>query len=616
MSTVSPHRGAIHCLPKANVSFGNGVPYAGDFEDGYYCGDDGVAEARHVFLDGNDLAARFAGGGHLTIAETGFGTGLNCLAVMTLLERHPGMQIDYISIERFPLTVDQMQAAHMAFPELEPQAVALRRALPPRWPGYHVVPLCDGRMTLHLHYAEIGDVLPHLDFLADAWFLDGFAPSRNPDMWSQAILGHVGRLTRPRGTLASFTAAGHVRRGLEAAGFAITRRPGFGRKREMITGLRLGVEEAGSDQPRKVAVIGSGIAGASVAAGLRRRGCVPVVLDAGSAAGSGASGNRMALQSPKLTIDHNPMSQLSLSCLSLAARLSDLADATVGKGVVAFDAPERIAKRHQVFRTQQWPSDLLAAGTGDYAPPGLSDDPGDEAIICQGARAIRPDRLLGYLLNGTEPVYDFLVDSISAHADGARLTSEDGRDVDADAVVIATGADMSALLAGYDWQLPIETTHGLVSQVPTNAAMATLDRGVSFGGYLTPALAGRHDLGATFWPDPAMAVDAQAIADGHHHNLALLAGSALVAPFGMDATSFGARVSRRASLPDRRPVIGCPDPDLGRWLFVFGGLGARGFTLAPLLGDLLAADILGRPVPLPVPQWNGIQAARYSVAAG
>ena len=616
MSTDSPHRGAIHALPKANISFRGGVPYAGDFEDGYYGGEDGVAEARHVFLDGNGLAARFASGGHLTIAETGFGTGLNCLAVMALLERHPQMQIDYISIERFPLTVDQMQAAHTACPELEQQAVALRRALPPRWPGYHLVSLCDGRMTLHLHYAEIGDLLPHLDFLADAWFLDGFAPSRNPDMWSQAILGHVGRLTRPHGTVASFTAAGHVRRSLEAAGFVIARRPGFGRKREMITGHRAGVEDAGSSPPRKVAVIGSGVAGAAVAAGLQRRGCVPVVLDAGRAAGSGASGNRMALQSPKLTVDHNPMSQLSLACLSLAARLSDLADATVGKGVIAFDVPERIAKRHEVFRTQNWPSDLLAAGTGGYAPPALSDDPGDEAIYYQGARAIRPDRLLSYLLNGTEPVYDFPVDSIAAHAGGVRLTSRDGRHVEADAVVIATGADMSALLAGCGRQLPLETTHGLVSQVPTNEEMSNLDRGVSFGGYLTPALAGRHDLGATFWRDPAMVVDAQAIADGHHHNLALLAGSALGAPFGMDATSFGARVSRRASMPDRRPVIGCLDTDIGRWLFVFGGLGARGFTLAPLLGDLLAADILGRPVPLPVPQWNGIQAARYSVVAG
>ncbi|MEX0502201.1 tRNA (5-methylaminomethyl-2-thiouridine)(34)-methyltransferase MnmD [Alphaproteobacteria bacterium LSUCC0719] len=615
MSTASPHRGAIYDLPEPNVSFRDGVPYAGDFEDGYYGGEDGVAEARHVFLDGNDLATRFGDSGHLTIAETGFGTGLNCLAVMALLENHPDMQLDYISIERFPLTVDQMQSAHRACPELDRQAAALRRALPPRWPGYHVVPLCDGRMTLHLHYAEIGEVLPDLDFLADAWFLDGFAPSRNPDMWSPEILGHVARLTRPQGTLASFTAAGHVRRNLEAAGFAITRRPGFGRKREMITGRRTGVEEAGSGQPRKVAVIGSGIAGASVAAGLRRRGCVPVILDSGSAAGSGASGNRMALQSPKLTVDHSPMSQLSLSCLSLAARLSDLAGATVGRGVVAFDAPERIAKRHEVFRTQQWPSDLLVAGTGDYSSATTPDGRGDDAIFYHGARAIRPDSLLTWLLAGTDPVYDFPVDGIIADAGGVLLTSRDGRRVEADKVVIATGADMSSMLAVCGRQMPLETTHGLVSQVPTNAAMSSLDRGISFGGYLTPAMAGRHDLGATFWRDPAMEVDAQTVTDGHHHNLTLLAGSALGKPFGMDSTSFGARVSRRASLPDRRPVLGCLGADIGERLFVLGGLGARGFTLAPLLGDLLAADILGRPVPLPVSQWHGIQAMRYIAAA-
>jgi len=110
-----------------------------------------------------------------------------------------------------------------------------------------------------------------------------------------------------------------------------------------------------------------------------------------------------------------------------------------------------------------------------------------------------------------------------------------------------------------------------------------------------------------------MEVDAKAITDGHHHNLTLLAGSALGTPFGMDSTAFGARVSRRASLPDRRPVLGCLGADIDERLFVLGGLGARGFTLAPLLGDLLAADILGRPVPLPVSQWHGIQAARYIV---
>jgi len=605
MSPVSPHCGAIYELPMARISFRDGVPHADDFADGYYGGAEGLAEARHVFLDGNDLAARFATDDHLTIAETGFGTGLNLLAVMVLLERHPDMQIDYISVERSPLTDDQMQAAQGAFAELVRPAAALRRALPSRWPGYHLVPLCDGRLTLHLHYGEIDALLPRLEFQADAWFLDGFAPSRNPDMWSPGILGHVGRLTRPGGTLASFTAAGHVRRGLEAAGFAITRRPGFGRKREMITGIRSGGVATGLQHPpRQVVVIGGGIAGASVAAGLRRRGCRPVILDAGAAAGSGASGNRMALQSPKLTVDHNMMSQLSIACLSWASRLSDLANAIVGEGVVAFDAPERMAARHEIFRTQRWPADLLTAGTGGYDVAGASEV---GAIHYRMARAIRPDMLLAHLFGDLDPVYDFVVERIVADTDGAALHAGDGRQVTAEAIVIAGGADIAGLLSACDSALPFEITHGLVSQVPTNDAMAGLDRGISFGGYLTPALEGRHDLGATFWRDPAMAGDAASIASGHDHNLGLL-GSAIGAPFGNNSADFGARVSRRASLPDRRPVVGRHSERI----FILGGLGARGFTLAPLLGDLLAATILGRPVALPGPQWHAIQPARYS----
>jgi tRNA 5-methylaminomethyl-2-thiouridine biosynthesis bifunctional protein len=608
MPPASPHCGAIYELPMATVSFRDGIPHADDFADGYYGGAEGLAEARHVFLDGNDLGARFAAGDHLTIAETGFGTGLNCLAIMALLERHPDMQIDYVSVERSPLTDDQMQAAHGAFPELAHPAAALRRALPPRWPGYHLVPLCDGRLTLHLHYGEIGVLLPQLDFQADAWFLDGFAPSRNPDMWAPDILDHVGRLTHPGGTLASFTAAGHVRRGLAAAGFTITRRPGFGRKREMITGIRSGGAVAGlRNAPRKVAIIGGGIAGASVAAGLRRRGCRPVILDAGGAAGSGASGNRMALQSPKLTVDHNPMSQLSASCLSWASRLSDLANATVGEGVVAFDAPTRLAARHGIFRTQRWPADLLTAGTGGYDVPGVSDV---AAIHYRMARAVRPDLFLAHLFAGLDPVYDFAVERITADTEGAALHARDGRQVNADAIVIAGGADITGLLSACDRELPFEITHGLVSQVPTNDAMAGLDRGVSFGGYLTPALEGRHDLGATFWRDPVMGDDAASIASGHDHNLGLLAG-ALGTPFGNDVSAFGARVSRRASLPDRRPVAGSLGGRFADRLFILGGLGARGFTLAPLLGDLLAAAILGRPVVLPAPQWQAIRPARY-----
>ena len=608
MTPASPHRGADYDLPMPNVSFRDSGPYAGDFEDGYYGGADGLAEARHVFLDGNGLMARFADSTHLTIAETGFGTGLNCLAVMALLDRHPGMHLDYVSIERFPLTDEQLARSHAAFPELERHAAALRRSLPPRWPGYHMAVPGDGRLTLHLHYGKVGEVLPQLDLAVDAWFLDGFAPSRNPDMWSDEVLGHVGRLARPGGTLASFTAAGRVRRGLEAAGFTVERRPGFGRKREMIMALRSGGEVSSPVRPRQVAVIGGGIAGAAVAAGMLRRGCAPLVLDAGPAPGSGASGNRMALQSPKLTLDHNPMSRLSASCLSWAMRLSDQAGATVGNGVVAFDAPARLAARHEVFRTQRWPSDLLEAGTGGYAFTGTH---GTDAIHYAGARAIRPALLLAHLLAGVDRVQGFSVDSLVIGSDGVELRARDGRKVAADAAVLAAGADMSGLLAACGRDMPFEITHGLVSQVPTTDRMAGLDRGVSFGGYLTPALDGRHDLGATFWRDPESATDKAGVTDGHAHNLGLLA-AALGTPFGDDTGLFGARISRRASPPDRRPVVG----RVADGLFILGGLGARGFTLAPLLGDLLAGDIVGRPVPLPASQWTPIQPGRYDRAAG
>lgn len=607
MSSSSPHRGAIHDLQVANVGFRDGIPYAVDFEDGYYGGEDGLAEARHVFLAGNDLEERLASASHVTIAETGFGTGLNCLAVMALLDRHRDVQIDFVSVERFPLDGDQMRLAHLAFPEVATHAAALRRALPPRWPGYHLVPLCDGRVTLHLHYGEIGDVLPELDLDVDAWFLDGFAPARNPGMWTPEILAEIGRLTRPGGTLASFTAAGHVRRGLEAAGFTIKRRAGFGRKREMIRGDRVGVPPEPRASVRRVAVVGGGIAGAAVAAGLHRRGALPVILDAGSSAGSGASGNRMALQSPKLTIDHNSMSRLSVSCLSSASRLSDLAGATVGKGVLALDAPARLAARHDVFRTQQWPMDLMAPGTSDQQLPGGDHD---GSVYHAGARVIRPAALLAHLLDGLNIEYDFVVSGMTDGVDGVCLHAGGGRRITVDAVVIATGADMAGLLGPRGIDLPLEVTHGLVSQVPTNDVMAGLDMGVSFGGYLTPKLDGRHDLGATFWRDPALSVGAGAITAGHEHNLALLSG-ALGAPFGNDISTFGSRISRRASLPDRRPIAG----RIGDGVYILGALGARGFTLAPLLGDLLAAGILGRPMPMPRSLRAGFLPARYLGAA-
>ncbi|MEC7440610.1 MAG: tRNA (5-methylaminomethyl-2-thiouridine)(34)-methyltransferase MnmD, partial [Pseudomonadota bacterium] len=445
MAAQSPHLGADYDLPRADLAFRDGVPFAAAFDDGYYNADDGLAESRHVFLDGNGLSARMRELRHLTIAETGFGTGLNLLAVMAEMNRHPELRLDYISFEGFPLTAEQMEQAHAPFTAVAAEAAALRAALPPRWPGYHLVQLCGGRLTLHLHYGEIGDMLPSLDFRADCWFLDGFAPARNPSMWTAENLSHVGRLTRPGGSLASFTAAGDVRRSLEAAGFAVERVPGYGRKRQMIRGRRSGDRDDQPMPPSRIAVIGGGIAGAAAAAGLRRRGAEVVLLEAGTGIGEGASGNRMALQSPRLTIDHNAMSRLSAACLSFAARLSDLSGATMAKGVLALDAPERMAARHHVFRGQAWPVDLLRAAGPEDLP--ASVDESGSAIVYPFGRVIRPDMLLPCLMGDTQLVSGFEVASIDAGEDSLLIAAKDGRQRQADAVVLASGADLGQMMA-------------------------------------------------------------------------------------------------------------------------------------------------------------------------
>ena len=631
MTRASPHLHADYDLPSPQIEMQDGVPHATLFGDSYYNADDGLAETRHVFLDGNDLPERMAAASHLTIAETGFGTGLNLLAVMAEMKRHAHLQLDYISFEAQPMDAAMMAATHAAFPEIAVEAEALRAALPPRWPGYHLVVLCAGRLTLHLHYGEVGTMLPMLDMAVDSWFLDGFAPARNPSIWTADILMEIGRLTVPNGSFASFTVAGSVRRGLEVAGFAVEKAPGYGRKRNMIRGRKAGHAPEGSASeksglgksglgksaperaaPARIAIIGAGIAGAALAAGLLRRGATPLLVDSADVPARAASGNRAALQSPRLTVDHNPMSRLSAACLSWAARASDAADAVLASGVLAMDAPERMAARHAVFRQQNWPDSLLRA-----ADPAMLAKAGGNmkatGIFYTYGRAIRPAVLVNALADGAEFTGGFDLANIDTSGNAVRLLSSDGRELQADAVVLAGGARLASLLRLAGGDMPVEVTRGQVSHVPATRSSAQLDCGVSYGGYMTPAYDGLHEMGATFSRDPDAPEDdaPEDEAAAHAHNFALLPDGLKQIFNGVMPADPGLRTSYRASLADRRPVMG----RVGDNVWMLGGLGARGFTLAPLLGEMLAAEILQRPVPLARDQRAGIAASRYVQAA-
>lgn len=203
-----------------------GIPVSQQFNDPYFSLNGGLDETRHVFLAGNDLPARLHPGFH--VAELGFGTGLNLLALAQIATQ----PIRFTSFEAYPMDLPQLAQAHAAFPELAALTAELRAGYPAR--RFRV-----GQVQAEILIGDARDLLPGWDGAADAWFLDGFSPAKNPELWGEALMGEVGAHTAPGGTFATYSAAGHVRRALGAAGFAVTRAPGYAGKRHMSRGTRL-----------------------------------------------------------------------------------------------------------------------------------------------------------------------------------------------------------------------------------------------------------------------------------------------------------------------------------------------------------------------------------------
>ncbi len=241
----------LHHVPTgfARPAWEGDVPVSVQHADPYYARADGLAEARHVFLAGNDLPARFRPG--FAIAELGFGTGLNVLAAWTAW-RAAAVQgpLRVVSFEIAPMACDDMARAHAAFPELAAMSAALLRDWPTAPDGALRLALDDLELTVIV--GDVRDTLPAWRGVADAWFLDGFAPARNTEMWGADVLDCLARRTAPGGTVATYSAAGHVRRALETGGFDVARVSGWGAKRHMTrAGLRADAARPEGAGPRR-----------------------------------------------------------------------------------------------------------------------------------------------------------------------------------------------------------------------------------------------------------------------------------------------------------------------------------------------------------------------------
>ena len=228
----------------ANIEWRDGQPYSIDFNDIYFSTDNGIQETKYVFLAQNELSERFAAlkNKRFTIIETGFGTGLNfyCTASQWLESSPTDKNLHFVSIEKFPLNIADLQKVAQIWPQLTPIALALLQQYSALKQGLNTFHLFDKCIQLDLWVGDVAEVLPKLECSADAWFLDGFAPAKNAEMWSSHILEHVARLSQTNTTFATFTSAGDVRRGLQAVGFEVKKQAGFGKKREMLRGIFAG----------------------------------------------------------------------------------------------------------------------------------------------------------------------------------------------------------------------------------------------------------------------------------------------------------------------------------------------------------------------------------------
>ncbi len=637
-------------------------PRSEAFEDIYFSRSGGLAETRYVFLEGNRLPEAWEKSEKpvFSIAETGFGTGLNFLVTWQKWRqaRTENRRLHFISVEKFPLLREDLSRAHSGWAELEDLALQLRANHPPPLPGLHRLVFDEGNVCLDLYYGDVAEALQQLsqqdDLTVDAWYLDGFAPSRNEDMWIEPLYEYMGQSSAPATTVATFTAAGHVRRGLESAGFTMCKIPGFGSKREMLTGTYTGttpppptertpwhIARPSNRQEDRAIVIGAGLAGSHAAAALARRNWQVTVIDEGEIA-NGASGNLQGILYTRLSHRRSALNGWSLHSFSFATRCYRnmleaglLEEGTEGELCGALQLMSPPASDHPLWQTLASLPEFARMIDSEEAAT-LAGIPCGEALYFPTAGWVKPPAVCKALLNsGNIVVHTGLFTETLEYSDEEwRLLDNDGNAIaSAPVLIIATGST-SARWPQSNW-LPLQTIRGQVSHIRSES-LSPLKRVICHDGYISPALEDEHCIGATF----DIGDTAQEVRSGDHRKN--LEGLMRALPqlssqlSALNPESFTGRVGFRAASPDYLPIVG-PVPDFERFcndyaalrrnarkplahhgsflpgLYLSTGHGSRGLTSCPLSAELLAAQICAERWPISDELVRALSPARFPI---
>jgi tRNA 5-methylaminomethyl-2-thiouridine biosynthesis bifunctional protein len=656
----------------ARWSFGphDGVPYSPDYDDRYHPRAGALAQTRHVFLAGNGLPERWQGRGRFVVLETGFGLGNNFLATWAAWRADPQRctQLHFVSIERHPLRRADLERVHADSP-LRALADALIDAWPPLTPNLHPLSFDNGQVQLLLAFGDVASLLPQLRLEADAFFLDGFAPAHNPEMWQARVCKALARLAARGATVATWSAAREVRDGLRSAGFEPRLAAGIGGKRD-ITLARYAPAFAprrapamprrpapapapsGQVRPQHALVIGAGLAGCAAAWALAEQGWHSTLIDRHATPAQEASGNPGGLFHGIFNPQDGVHARFNRAAglqarQAVMAAIADHGAAGAADGLLRLepDATDASELREQLARSGL-PAEYLQLLDADEASAKCGFALRHPAWFYPGGGWVDPGALArSYLARAGGAARfcgDSEVHSIAREPDGWAARDPHGRLIErAEALVLANAFDALRLLGEPGW--PVHQARGQISIAPAGAGgllphLPTLP--LAGAGYLLP----RTGAGLLFGATSQIEDDDPSVRDADHaHNLAQLARLIGLPPGSLQLASLRpenlqGRIGWRMASRDRLPIIGAvPDPalaptrstasaiaggprlDHARFvprlpgLFVYIALGSRGITWSALGAQVLASTITGAPLPLEADLLDAIDPARFIV---
>ena len=629
------------------------TPVSDKFDDVYFSNQDGLAETHYVFLEGNQLWERWVNyqEAYFVIAETGFGTGLNFFAVTSLFrefrQKYPDSPLKhlyFISFEKYPLPLDTLQQAHLAYPQFSHLAQHLQQ----HWlnPIQGCYRFHFDETTLDLWFGDIAENLPQLgDYMngkIDAWFLDGFAPSKNPDMWNEQLYQQMFRFTKPQGTFATFTAASAVRKGLENAGFDITKRKGFGKKRECLSGQKTQEKPTALSAPwfhsqpanlnkQDIAIIGGGIASLCTAISLVKRGAKITIYCEDEQTALNASGNKQGAFYPQLSDDNERNIRFYIHAFAYGHQFLQWAiqhkiefeHEFCGVALCAYN--EKAESKLDKIAKLNLPSDLYQS----LSQTELSEKVGLPlpfwgSFIPQGAW-LAPRQLVQHAFaflekQGVQIKTSQKVTALSQTENGWQITTAENKTFNHEVVVLANGHKLTDF--EQTQKLPLYPVRGQVSQIPTSANLLKLKTVLCYDGYLTPVDQAKtsHWIGASHVRDNA--TREFSLTEQQENQQKIQQNIPEDWTKEVDTSGNLARIGVRCSVRDLTPMMGAvphfsaqqvqyqnlfnlrrrkqPIEQAENYsnLYLIGALGSRGLTSAPFLGETLASLIYGEPLPM------------------